>query len=132
MNVNQKGVKGLIKVIEDLADSGFYTFPAFDDHSPIDIIACDKNGRTYRLQVKYREPVACRKSDRYELTARSIINGKQVPIDKNMIDGWAIYMSNRNRVIYIPVHTLDNVISHYVDPDRDYGRLAEWPIARVC
>jgi len=54
MDVNQKGVKGLIKVIDDLQDKGAYCFTAFDDHSPVDIIALLKNGKTVRLQVKYR------------------------------------------------------------------------------
>ena len=87
MNVNEKGVKGLIKVIDNLQENGYYVFPAFDDHSPIDLIAVDREGKSYQLQVKYRERDPRKKSEKYDIQATSVVNGKKIPIDRSMIDG---------------------------------------------
>ena len=132
MNVNEKGVKGLIKVIDDLSDRGMYSFTAFDDHSPVDLIALTKTGKPIRLQVKYRSRMVNKVSDRYELHARSVVNGNHIPIDRSMIDGWAVYLFERNKVKYIPVSALDGKKSIVVDPDFNYGELDEWLISAPC
>ncbi len=126
MNVNEKGVKGLIKVLDDVAERGFYAFPAFDDHSPVDLIVMDRTGSTKRLQVKYRAPMANKVSERYELHARSVVNGRAVPIDRSLIDGWAVYLSGCSRVKYIPVEALDGKSSIVIDPEKNYGDWAGW------
>ena len=119
MNVNQKGVSGLIKVIDDLQEKGLYTFPAFDDHSPVDIIALTNEGKTLTIQIKYRE------SD-YELRTSSVVNGKRVEIDRNMIDGWAIYLANEKKVVYIHKSVMEGKKSLLVNPETDYGDIGEW------
>lgn len=125
MNVNQKGVKGLIKVIDDLQEKGFYVFPAFDDHSPIDLIAVDECGQTYRLQVKYRERIKNRVSNRYELASKSVVNGKVVPVDRTLIDGWAFYLADDNKVVYINKNIVPRTVL-IIDPETEYGELVEW------
>lgn len=125
MNVNEKGNVGLIKVMADLYSKEYHCFTPFDDHSPVDLISLDKNGRTCRLQVKYRSLDI--KRNRYEIAARSVVNGKIVPIDRNLIDGWAIYLSDVDRVIYMPVETMKGKKVHYINPDdiEKLGRLDE-------
>ena len=126
MNVNEKGVKGLIKVLDDISEKGLYAFPAFDDHSPVDLIVMTKKGKLIRLQIKYREPMANKKTvERYELHARSIVNGKVIPIDRSLIDGWAVYLQGRNCVKYIPVSALEGKNSILIDPDKPYGEVDE-------
>ena len=124
MNVNQKGVKGLIKVIDNLQDRGYFSFPAFDDHSPVDIIALDQNGKTFRLQVKY-------KSD-YELRTSSVVNGKRVEINRDMIDGWAIYLENEKKVVYLNKDVMLNRKYLKINIEKDYGELGEWSIPTRC
>lgn len=124
MNVNQKGVKGLIKVIDDLQENGYYTFPAFDDHSPIDLIAVDTKGNSYRLQVKYRELDKSKKVARYTFPASSVVNGKRIPIDKSLIDGWAVYLAEANKVVYIKKSMVTSTFT--IDPSKNYGRLSEF------
>lgn len=126
MNVNEKGVKGLIKVLDDVSDRGLYAFPAFDDHSPVDVVVMTRDGRMFRLQVKYREPMANKTVERYELHARSMVNGKAVPIDRSLIDGWAVYLQGRNCVMYIPTAAMEGKKSLVIDPDKDYGAWAGW------
>jgi len=119
MNCNEKGVRGLIKVIDDLQEKGFYSFPAFDDHSPIDIIAVDRLGNSYRLQVKY-------KGEGYGLSAVTVVNGKKLPINRNMIDGWAVYLAKHKKVVYLNVRLLEGKKSCTIDPSKDYGELDNW------
>jgi hypothetical protein len=126
MNVNEKGVKGLLKVMDDLQDKGYYTFPAFDDHSPVDLVALSPDGKTYRLQVKYRTKDPRKKSEKYCVYASSVVSGKRVPIDRNMIDGWAVYLSDSNTIKYIQVKLFDGQNSLTIDPQKNYGELAEW------
>lgn len=126
MNVNEKGVKGLIKVLDDVSEKGLYSFPAFDDHSPVDLIIMSRSGALTRLQVKYRKPMGNKNVERYELHARSVVNGKAIPIDRNLIDGWAVYLEGRKCVKYIPVSALEGKKSIVIDPDKDYGVWAGW------
>lgn len=115
MNTNEKGNIGLIKVIADLYSKGFYCFTPFDDYSPVDLIALSATGKTYRLQIKYRSP---EKYDRYELSARSIVNGKSTPIDRTMIDSWAVYLSDIDAVVYFPVDLMEGKSCHYIKRDQ--------------
>lgn len=117
MNVNQKGVRGLIKVIDWLQSNDFYCFNAFDDHSPVDIIAMDKTGKLYRLQVKYRD------AD-YTLSTCSVVNGVRVPINRDLIDAWAVYLAKDEQVVFIPVEYMEGKKSHKVIPNKDYGMWA--------
>jgi|688.fasta_scaffold832944_1 hypothetical protein len=132
MNVNQKGVSGLIKVIDDLQEKGYYVFPAFDDHSPVDLIALDNMGRTFRIQIKYREKCSNKKSERYEIRTSSVVNGKRIENDRSMIDGWAVYMANSKKIAYISKNLLDDKKGLVIDPNVEYGDMAEWSKAASC
>lgn len=132
MNVNEKGVKGLIKVIDDLQDKGIYCFTAFDDHSPVDLIAMTKTGKTLRLQVKYRTRISRSKSERYELSASSVVNGKKVPIDRSLIDGWAVYLEDAKKVVYISREQMIGKNGLIIDPGKEYSELDEWLKSTPC
>lgn len=132
MNVNEKGVRGLLKVMDDLHEKGYYTFTPFDDHSPVDLIAMDKDGKIYRLQVKYRERISGMVVERYGIPASSVVNGKRIPIDRSMIDGWAVYLADAKKVVYLRVGLLDGKSSISIDPEKDYGKLDEWFISTGC
>lgn len=119
MNVNRKGVKGLIKVIDDLQDRGFYCFLPFDDHSPVDLIAMGLDGKTQRIQIKYKELDL-------NLRTKSVVNGKSIQIDRNMIDGWAIYLAVEDRVVYLHKSRMDGKKSLNLDVDADYDDPSKW------
>lgn len=127
MNTNEKGVRGLIKIIDDLQYNGYYIFTAFDDHSPVDLIAMDKFGKTFRIQIKYRKATVKKyKGNTYNLGAFSVINGKKIEIDRSLIDGWAIYMADDNKVVYIPVEYMDGKKETTLYGDIAYGGLDTW------
>ncbi len=121
MNVNEKGNIGLIKVMSDLYSKSYHCFTPFDDHSPVDLISLDSNGKCQRWQVKYRS--LDKKRNRYEVAAKSVVNGKRIPIDKNLIDGWAVYLADEDRVVYLPVDVMKSKGVHYIKPG--YGSVAE-------
>jgi hypothetical protein len=103
MNVNEKGIIGLLKVTTDLYSRGYTCFTPVDDYNPVDCIAM-KDGKLYRLQVKYRSPG---KHGSYEIRSRSTVNGKNIQIDRNLIDMWAVYLSDKDKVVYIPISEMN-------------------------
>jgi hypothetical protein len=115
MNVNQKGNIGLIKVIVDLYSKNFHCFTPFDDYSPIDCIAMNAVGEVFRLQVKYRS-LSNRGS--YEIAAKSVVNGKRVMIDKSLIDYWAVYLADIDRVVYLHADVMKTKGVHYITTDQ--------------
>ena len=123
MNVNEKGNIGLIKVIADLYSKGYHCFTPFDDHNPVDLISMDNYGQVRRLQVKYRS--LSEKRNHYELSARSVVNGKSIPLDRSLIDGWAVYLSDSDKVVYIPLAIMDGKGVHYIKPNdlEQYGEV---------
>ena len=111
MNVNQKGNIGLLKVIGDLYNKGYTVFKPFDDYNPVDCIAMNAEGKTFRLQVKYRSPD---RDDSYEIAAGSVVNGKSVPINRSLIDYWAVYMSDLDQVVYMSISMMEGKKVHYI------------------
>ena len=131
MNVNQKGVKGLLKVMVDLQEKGYYTFTAFDDFSPVDLIAMNDAGRLFRLQIKYRSKENRKNKIRYELRTSSVVNGRRVENNKNVIDGWAVYLAEEDKVIYLHKSIVADSKCFIIDPNKNYGQMAEWSNALV-
>lgn len=115
MNVNEKGNIGLIKVIADLYSKGYHCFTPFDDHCPVDLIALDKAGKISRIQVKFRS--LSEKRQHYEISATSVVNGKAKPIDRDLIDCWAVYLSNIDTVVYLPITLMEGKGVHYIRPE---------------
>ena len=111
MNVNQKGNIGLLKVIGDLYNKGYTVFKPFDDYNPVDCIAMNNEGKIFRLQVKYRSPD---RDDSYEIAAGSVVNGKSVPINRSLIDFWAVYLSDLDQVVYMPISMMEGKKVHYI------------------
>ena len=102
MNVNQKGSVGLIEVIRDLTKKGFECFTPIHDYSAVDLIAM-KDYKVYRLQVKYREEFR----NAIEVHFSSMVNGKSIRIDIEMIDGWAVYCPQVESVVYVSKSDVD-------------------------
>ena len=143
MNVNEKGVVGLIEVIRDLTKQGYECFTPFHDYSAIDLIAI-KDYKLYRIQVKYRTLLR----GIIEVDLQSVVNGKKVPIDCNKIDGWAIYCPEVEKIVYIHKNEVDlqksinfrlTLGSNRISGNKkrrklytDFGSVAEWPKAIGC
>ena len=51
-NPNQKGTLGEIAVCKELIQLGYSVFVEFGNHSKVDLIALDKEFKTYKIQIK--------------------------------------------------------------------------------
>ena len=126
MNVNQKGMKGLLQVMADLHQRNFYLFPAFDDYSPIDLVAASPEGKLYRFQVKYKTVDPRAKRPIYGLSATTVNGGVKRKINLDMIDGWAVYLSNDDKVVYVHKKMLGEQTSITINTLSQFIPLEEW------
>lgn len=129
MNTNEKGMCGLIKVISDLQSRGYYVFNAFDDHSPVDVIAMNKSGQTFRIQIKYRKAKTKKNgSNAYKLGAWSVVNSKKIEIDRSLIDGWAVYMADDDKVTYISIDHMGDKKEVTLYNTEQYQDITKWSL----
>lgn len=98
MNVNQKGVVGLVKVMSDLVSKQYEVFTPTSDFSPVDLVVASSAMELRRMQVKYREPD---KQNALFVSLDSVVNGHRVPVDLSKIDCWAIYCPQTDEVYYV-------------------------------
>lgn len=105
MNVNEKGLTGVIETIRDLNSKGFECFTPLHDYSSVDLIVLDHNKKAIRLQVKYRAKEEG--SNVVGIGFCTVVNGKKVPIDLSHVDGWAIYCPTIDKVVYINKNDID-------------------------
>lgn len=128
MNTNEKGVAGLIQVVADLYSKGYTCFLPFDDYNPIDCIALSKDGKVFRLQIKYRSP---NENNSYEMTSFSVVNGKKIKINRDLIDFWAIYLADKNKVVYMRVDAMQGKNSKRIT-QKHIDELDEWLMSAPC
>jgi hypothetical protein len=98
MTTNQKGYIGLSAVIKDLSSRGLEVFLPVHDYSAVDLLVMNESGIVKRLQVKYREA----RNGSVVVPLTSVVNGKHIKIDKTRIDGWAVYVPELDKVVYVP------------------------------
>jgi hypothetical protein len=103
MNTNEKGNIGQIEVIRKLVKNGYECFLPMHDYSAIDLIAV-KGEKIHRLQIKYRTSIR----GVVEIHNSSVVNGRRVPIDLSMIDGWAIYCPEIDDVVFVGKKDIDD------------------------
>lgn len=111
-----------------LHDDGYITFTPFCDYSPVDLIAMNSAGKIFRLQVKYRTrriPSKTR-SNSYVIESRSIVNGVHVPIDRNMIDGWAIYLADDDKIFFVSTKEFTGSSKNFSGNETCYDSLTNW------
>ena len=145
MNVNQKGVIGLIEVIRDLTRQGYECFTPIHDYSAVDLIVMDEKFNTFKIQVKYRETYR----GIIDVPFKTMVNGKSKAIDLTAIDGWAVYCPEVDHVVYVGKHELDLTKNGFafrltegknsVNINKvkrkiytEFGNVAEWPKAAPC
>lgn len=111
MNVNHKGHIGQLKVSLTLAQNGYHVFVPMNDYCPIDLIAISPNGKTIRLQVKYRTKHT---NGSYIVKLASVVQGKIIPIDRSLIDGWAVYCAEIDKILFVPISRVEQIRSTLV------------------
>lgn len=99
MNVNAKGTIGELKVYTDLTERGYQIYSPVSDFSPVDAIVLNKNGDVSRIQIKYRKLEI---NTTIKLKLKTVVNGKSVPVNLNLIDAYVVYCPDIEKVLYIP------------------------------
>jgi hypothetical protein len=99
LNVNRKGVIGLVKVTADLISRGYEVFTPTSDFSPVDVVVAEPVlWSLRRLQVKYRK---IGRDGGAHVSLDSVVNGRRVPVDTSRIDGWAVYCPEPEFIAYV-------------------------------
>ena len=92
-------------VAKDLGERGYNVFKEDGDLSRIDLIA-EKDGKLIKIQVKW----ATGKNGVYVASLRkSGPNNYKFMYTSNLIDLFAIYLSNLNKVIYLPFKSVEGI-----------------------
>jgi len=103
MNTNDKGNLGYAMVIADVIKRGYFIFTPFADTTCVDLIIANSEMKLMRTQIKYR---TINKKGTLEIATSGTVNGKRVPTDLTMIDMWAVYCPNTDKIYYIPTKHL--------------------------
>lgn len=102
MTVNHKGHLAELKVILDLVEKGYEVFKPLNDFSAVDLIAMEpRSGKLARLQIKHR---TVSKYNSVSIECHSVVNGVRIPINRDLIDGWAIYCPQYPHICYVGSH----------------------------
>lgn len=127
VNTNSKGTLGELQVELDLFKRGWECFRPTSDFSPIDLITLrSEDNRLIRLQTKYRK---LNDKGNIKVPLFSVVNGKQVNIDKKFIHGWAIYCPDLSKVFYVPTSEITNKTQFTVHPlSNNYTDIQDWVV----
>ncbi len=98
MNSNDKGNIGYAMVIADVVKRGYFIFTPFADTTCVDMVIGNDKMELKRVQIKYR---TLNKNGSVEIHTSTSINGRRKATDLNMIDYYAIYCPETNKIYYI-------------------------------
>ena len=94
---------GVAKVISDLTIKGYVPCIPLSEHQPYDIVAIAKDGRAYKLQVKY---ASLKDNGTIEVRFRTSWtdkNGTHIRhYTKEEFDYYAVYCAEKDVVLYVP------------------------------
>ena len=105
MDTNKKGNIGLIKIIDDLVENGFFPFLPFTDTTIVDLIISNENMDLKKIQVKYKkiDKFAC-----IDLTTQRVVDRKKVDTDLTKFDYYAVYCPDNKKTYYVPTSIFKN------------------------
>ena len=94
---------GLAKVIADLTIKGYVPCVPLSEHQPYDIVAIAKDGKVFKLQVKYATLKANGTIEVRFRTSWADRNGTHIRhYTKDEFDNYALYCPEKDKVVYVP------------------------------
>ncbi len=98
-NPNQKGTLGEIAVCKELIQLSYSVFVEFGNHSKVDLIALDKEFKTYKIQIKATKS----KNEIVEVySTKNCLNPKyNSTYTIKQVDVFAVYVIDKDIVFYI-------------------------------
>jgi hypothetical protein len=106
MDTNKKGNIGLIKVIDNLVENGYFPFLPFSDTTVVDLILSNEKMELKKFQVKYKKLE--KNSTCINLTTQRVVDRKKVDTDLSLFDYYAVYCPNNNKIYYVPTNVFEN------------------------
>lgn len=107
MNTNKKGDIALSLTVADLIKRGCDVFLPVNDHPKSDVVAL-VDGSPLRIQVKHSSDGMVRK----DTVVRTSSGYKRNVYSESQIDGFAVYLSEIDIVVYVPVKYAGISIRH--------------------
>ena len=104
MNIYQQRAIALTEAIRELSAQGYECYTAFKEYSAVDLIAT-KEGKTYRLRIKYRSARNGTITVRLRSLVRKVLCGSTTEFDS--IDGWAVFCPELNSVVFVNKSDVD-------------------------
>ncbi len=100
MDTNKKGNIGLVKLLDKIVENGFFPFLPLTDTTIVDVVVGNDKMCLKRFQIKYKK---LEKNDTcINLTSQRVVDRKKVDTDLSLIDYFAVFCPNNNKVYYVP------------------------------
>ena len=97
-----KGDLGVGKVISDILSNNMQVCLPIGEHLPFDLIAVSETGVLKRIQIKYRKIV----NGAIQVPLSTANSSGRMPYDLNMIDVFAIFCPDNEKIYYINVNEM--------------------------
>ena len=100
MDTNKKGNIGLVKVLDNLVENGYFCFLPITDTTIVDLVVSNEDMKLKKFQVKYKKLE--KKSTCICLSSQRVVDRKKVNTDLSLIDYFAVYCPDNKKIYYIP------------------------------
>lgn len=107
MHTKQTGNVAELSVAAEIAKQGYPVFKEYGDLSRIDIITVIEN-KTYKIQVKHGISMPDVAGAVFFSLKKSGPNGYNFSYDKDVVDLFAVYIAEINKVCFIPWKTISS------------------------
>ncbi len=102
MDTNKKGNIGLIKVIDNLVENGYFPFLPFTDTTVVDLVISNEKMELKKIQVKFKKLE--KNSTCVNLTTQRVVDRKKVDTDLSLFDYYAVYCPDNSKIYYVPTN----------------------------
>jgi hypothetical protein len=116
-----KGDLGVLAAELDLFEKGFLPLKPQTEHAPFDLVAY-RDGRFYRVQVKYRAAVNGVISVPFSASWADRHGTHWMPIDKAEVDLFCIYCPDTRRCYYIDPRMRERKVVLRLEPPKNSQR----------
>lgn len=125
-HTKNKGDLGILYAQLDLARKGYGVLTPLTEHEAFDLVAY-KDGRFYRVQVKYRAAVRGAIMLRFSSSWADRHGSHVVPVDKDAVDIYCVYCPDTDECYYVDPRIADtNVSLRIAQPNNFQKRRIHW------
>jgi hypothetical protein len=120
-HTKNKGDLGILYAQLDLARKGYGVLTPLTEHEAFDLVAY-KDGRFYRVQVKYRAAVRGAIRLRFASSWADRRGNHVVPVDKAAVEIFCVYCPNTDECYYVDPRIADGTVSLRILPPTNFQK----------